>query len=243
LPIEQVAGWLRASDRITVLSGAGLSRASGIPTYRDEGGLWTQAGTARFSSVEELQRDPTGFRAFWADRRRELLAATPNAGHMALAQLQRLKPEATLITQNVDGLLQRAGAVRVLEVHGSLARERCDSCGAVSDAPTASEQSLAACPSCGAASLRPDVVMFGERLDHRVDAEADYKSKTAEVFLLVGTSAVVRPASGWAEKAVSRGARLVIINLQATPLDPQAHVVMRQPTEEVLPRLVERLRP
>ena len=122
---------LLRAERIVVMSGAGLSKASGIPTYRDAGGLWTQDGTARFSSIDELDRDPRGFRAFWAQRRKEVASAKPNAGHLALAQLQRLKPASTLITQNIDGLLTKAGVQDLLEIHGSLARDRCTACRAI----------------------------------------------------------------------------------------------------------------
>jgi NAD-dependent deacetylase len=241
--IDLVAGWLRSAERIAVLSGAGLSKASGIPTYRDAGGLWTQASTARFSSAMELARDPEGFRAFWARRRREVALAQPNAGHVALAELQQLKPATALITQNIDGLLTRAGATSVLEIHGNLQRDRCGSCGAVVARPIAGlEESPARCPSCSATDLRPDVVMFGEYLDARLSAEADYASKRAEVFLLVGTSAVVYPAAGWAEKAVSRGAKLAVVNLEATPLDGEAGAVIHGRTEEVLPQMLAQMK-
>jgi len=242
MTIEKAASWLRSADRIAVLSGAGLSKASGIPTYRDKGGLWTREGTAKFSSLEGLARDPEGFRAFWEERRREVAKARPNPGHVALAELQRLKPATALITQNVDGLLTTAGAVKVLEIHGSLSRERCGVCGAVRavSAQDADERPMR-CTTCSAASFRPDVVMFGEYIDLHVGAEADYLSKTSQVFLLAGTSAVVYPAAGMAEKALSRGAKLVIVNLEPTPLDGQADAVIHGRTEEVLPQILKRM--
>jgi NAD-dependent deacetylase len=242
MPMTQVAGWLQRAERIAVLSGAGLSKASGISTYRDAGGLWTRNDTARFSSIDALRDDPEGFAAFWSQRRREVAAAQPNPGHRALAELQRLKPGTTLITQNIDGLLTAAGAQHVLELHGNLGRDRCGACGLVTGHGAPAE--TGGCPSCRAPlqAIRPDVVMFGEFLDSRISAAADRASKLSEVFLLVGTSAVVRPASGMAEKAVMRGARLVVVNLEPTPLDAQADVVIAGRTEDVLPRLVERLK-
>jgi NAD-dependent deacetylase len=241
--ISEVASLLRSVERIAVLSGAGLSKASGIPTYRDKGGLWTQEGTARFSSVQELERDPQGFCDFWAQRRREIAQAAPNQGHAALAQLQHIKPETTLITQNVDGLLTKAGARDVLEVHGSLSRERCNACGAVREhVLVVATGRNSQCASCSCTLFRPDVVMFGEFLDAKVSAKADHQAKTSQVFILAGTSAVVHPAAGWAEKAQGRGAKLVIVNLEATPFDDVADVVIHGRTEEVLPKILERLR-
>jgi len=157
-------------------------------------------------------------------------------------QLQERKPATTLITQNVDGLLTKAGAHDVLELHGSLLRERCIACGAVlALAQGGADPARVACPSCGGTRFRPDVVMFGEFLDEQTWARADLLSKTAEVYLLVGTSAVVYPAAGLAEKAVARGAKLVVVNLEPTPLDELAHAVIRARTEDVLPDLVEAL--
>jgi NAD-dependent deacetylase len=239
LQIRKTAQLLNSAERIAVLSGAGLSKASGIPTYRDKGGLWMQEGTARFSSARELERDPDGFRKFWSDRRREISRANPNDGHLALAHLQRRKPGVTLITQNVDGLLTKAGASDVLEIHGNLLRERCLSCSALFEVSSVEEDGdLTRCPACNATNLRPDVVMFGEYIDRNIGAKADYLSKTSQAFLLVGTSAVVHPAAGWAEKALHRGAKLIVVNLEPTPLDDEAIAVIRGRAEEVLPLIM-----
>lgn len=236
--LAQVAAWLAGADRIAVLSGAGLSKASGIPTYRDAGGLWTKPENLRFADVEEFRRDPIGCNEFWAARRREMAQTRPNPGHQALARLQQLKPATTLITQNVDGLLTQAGATGVLELHGNLARDRCQECGAI-DAGIGDGRCLA----CGApmTSLRPDVVMFGEFLDVRTIALAELASKQAQVFLLVGTSAVVFPAAGLAQKGHARGAKLVEINPNPTDFTDVAHAALRGPAERVLPELVRLL--
>jgi len=233
--LEQVASWLADADRIAVLSGAGLSRASGIPTYRDAGGLWTNPANLRFAEIDEFRRDPGGFNEFWSARRREMAQTSPNPGHVALARLQQLRPSTTLITQNVDGLLTRAGASGVLELHGNLARDRCEACGA-----THAEALGGCCAACGAPSgrLRPDVVMFGELLDTRVIGLAELASRQAEVFLLVGTSAVVYPAAGLAEHAHRKGARLVEINPNPTDFSDFCHASLRAPAEVVLPKLV-----
>ena len=235
---DDLAELLAGAGTIAVLSGAGLSKASGIPTYRDPDGLWNEEQTRRFASIETRQSDPDGFREFWRARRAEVARAAPNAGHLALARLQQLKPDTTLITQNIDGLLTTAGAKDVLEIQGSLHRNRCLACG---DAHPA-DDSLR-CPACGAAEnqLRPDVTFFGEMLDSATLAKAGWMSKTAQVFLAVGTSALVDPAAGLAEKAKIRGARLVVLNNMPTGLDRKADMVLRGAAETLLPAVVERL--
>ena len=233
--LDTVAAWLSEAASIVTFSGAGLSKASGIPTYRDAGGLWTQGNNLRYSSAESLRDDPAGFLAFWGARRVELERAEPSAGHRALAELERRRPGAVQhVTQNVDGLLGRAGCGVVHELHGSLARYRCDACGAGPFAPRET------CPSCGALA-RPDVVMFGEMLDPRTLAQAELAAKRCAVCLVVGTSAVVQPAAGIVTKAQSRGARIVVVNVERTPLDDEADAVLPGPAEDVLPALVERM--
>lgn len=232
--LDTVAQWLAQAQRIVSFSGAGLSKASGIPTYRDAGGLWTQGGNLRYSSAEALRDDPEGFAEFWQRRQIELARAEPNAAHVALARLQALRPAVTHITQNVDGLLTRAGCRGVLELHGSLQRYRCDACGAADLTPTR------LCPQCGAAA-RPDVVMFGEFLPDTVLAEAERAAKRSEVCLVVGTSAVVYPAAGLVEQAAARGARVVVINVEASAVDGLADRLLRGPAEQLLPALLSQL--
>jgi NAD-dependent deacetylase len=154
-----------------------------------------------------------------------------------MAALQALKPGTTHITQNVDGLLDRAGCRGVLELHGRLMRSRCDACmrGFGEDAPASTR-----CPDCGGL-VRPDIVMFGEELPHVVHADAELASKRCEVFVLVGTSAVVHPAAGLPMRALARGAKLLVINQEPTPLDAEADAVLRGRAEELLPALVEAL--
>jgi NAD-dependent deacetylase len=237
--IEQVAKWLRFSRRIVVLSGAGLSKASGIPTYRDADGLWGQGNNLKFSDAASFEADPRGFLAFWAARRTEVGRAQPNAGHHALAELQRLRPLTMLVTQNVDGLLGRAGAGRVLELHGNLALSRCTACNVRN--PAEREGHCLAC-SAPAPTVRPAVVMFGEQLDPRTLAEAEFVSRQSEVFLSVGTTSLVHPAAGLSERAQALGARLVVVNVEQTIEHRTADAVLLGPAEEILPRLVELVR-
>lgn len=231
--LELGAEWLSRATRITTFSGAGLSKASGIPTYRDSGGLWTQGNNLSFSTADAMKTDPAGFQAFWRARQAELEKASPNLAHLALARLGTLKPETVHITQNIDGLLTQAGCTTVHELHGNLGRYRCDSCG-YTPLPPVDE-----CTECGSAA-RPDVVMFGEHLPYGTLAQADFAAKRCEVMLVVGTSAVVHPAAGLAEKAKFRGARIVVINPEESALDHLADGILTGTAEELVPRLVER---
>jgi NAD-dependent deacetylase len=221
--------------RIAVLSGAGLSKASGIPTYRDRGGLWADRQVQRFSHADELARDPAGFSRFWAERLRAVESAEPNPGHYALARLQRLRPATRLITQNVDGLLGLAGGLDVLELHGSLRRWRCDHCGNRSG-----PWPLQRCLRCGRRA-RPDVVMFGEKLNPGVLLDAQSAAEECDCFLVVGTTAVVYPAAELPVLALSAGAQLITLNIEAMQLDDSALIALHGPAEELLPRLVDRL--
>lgn len=229
--LHTVARWLSEADAVVTFSGAGLSKASGIPTYRDTGGLWKQDGNLKFSSMDALASDPEGFRAFWASRCEDMAQAEPNAGHRALRELERRHGGVQHITQNIDGLLTRAGCETVHELHGNLARWRCDACDARPLVPQAP------CPNCGAAT-RPDVVMFGEMLDARTVADAGRAAKRARVCLVIGTTGVVVPAAGMVDKTSSRGGRIVVVNVEASEFDAGAHALLRGPAEEVLPALL-----
>lgn len=229
--LQTVARWLSEADAIVTFSGAGLSKASGIPTYRDAGGLWTTSGNLKFSSADALAADPEGFRAFWTQRRADIARAEPNAGHRALRALEQREADVQHVTQNIDGLLARAGCAVVHELHGNAARWRCDACGA------RDVSALAPCPTCGAAT-RPDVVMFGEMLDGATLAAAEFAARRSRVCLVVGTTGIVHPAAGIVAKAASRGSRVVVVNLEASDLDGQADALLRGPAEEVLPALV-----
>lgn len=233
--IDLAAQALADSRRIAVLSGAGLSKASGIPTYRDADGLWAKGEALRFSHADDLERDPAGFSGFWADRLREVEAAQPNPGHLALARLQRLRPATRLITQNVDGLLTLAGGLEVLELHGSLRRWRCDHCGNRNG-----PWPLQRCLRCGSRA-RPDVVMFGEMLNPGVLAEAQEAAEQADLFLVVGSTAVVYPAAELPLLALRAGAQLATLNVEALKLDESAAFVLSGRAEELLPRLLAHL--
>jgi len=190
---------------IVVLTGAGISRSAGLATYRGPGGLWSDPELEVLSHVDALatrRDDACGM--FWRFRH-AIRGVQPTAAHRALAAL----PDATIITQNVDGLHQAAGSRGVIEYHGSLARWRCEACGRQDEPPDAD-----APPSCCGAVMRPDVVMFGEA----IPADAEHRAKRAlrevDLFVAIGTSGTVAPASGFVRSAQYVGARRVLVNLE-----------------------------
>jgi len=231
--VQAAARLLRDARRIVVFSGAGLSRASGIPTYRDADGLWKSQNALQFSHAEDLARDPSGFTKFWAQRMAVIESAQPNPGHAALAALQRLRPATRLVTQNVDGLLTLAGGQDVLELHGSLRRWRCDRCGNRSG-----PWPFHRCLRCGS-HARPDVVMFGEMLNAGVLLDAQVAAQECDLFMVVGSTTIVYPAAELPQTALAHGARLVTLNLEPLPhLDDAASVVLRGASEGLLPKLL-----
>ena len=198
------------SGRIVVLTGAGISRESGLDTFRDPGGVWERVRIEDVATPEAFQRDPERVHAFYDARRAQLHAVEPNAAHRALAELERVLPGRVLVvTQNVDDLHRRAGSQALLPMHGELRRVRCLRCDAAPDwdGPAAE----ASCPTCGADTLRPDVVWFGEMPLHLDAIEAALAE--CDLFVAIGTSGTVYPAAGFAATAAKR-ARTVEINLQ-----------------------------
>jgi NAD-dependent deacetylase len=201
---------------VVVLTGAGVSKASGLPTYRGEGGLWTQGDTARNSDGATLAADPEAVLRFFLPWRAQIAAAAPNPAHTALAAAEARRPDGTtftVITQNIDRLHQRAGSRDVIEIHGSLFRSRCTRC----DAPAfedrrAGVDPLPRCERCDAL-LRPDVTLFGEVPPARAEHDSKRALRTCDLFVAIGTSAKVWPAAGFVRGAAYAGARCVYINL------------------------------
>ncbi|MFO0808137.1 MAG: NAD-dependent deacylase [Gemmataceae bacterium] len=232
---------LHTAKRVAVLTGAGVSAESGVPTFRDANGLWEGHAIEDVATPAAFERDPILVWRFYNARRDNLRSVEPNAGHMALAALEgRYRPGCfTLVTQNVDGLHRRAGSQEVIELHGNLARTRCSSCGRVEDRGLEPLGTLPTCPHC-AAPLRPDIVWFTEALPH----EAWYRAKTAasecECLLVVGTSAVVYPAAGLISYAECNGTPVIEVNLRRTDASDRADVNLYGKSGEILPRLLER---
>ena len=238
--LATVAGWLKVAERVAVLTGAGVSAESGVPTFRDANGLWEGHAIEEVATPEAFRRQPELVWRFYNQRRANVRTVAPNPGHRALAALERRYPagQFTLITQNVDGLHRVAGSVNVLEVHGALSRTRCTGCGRVAERGSEELPDLPRCPSCGHLE-RPDIVWFRETLPEDVWGTAMVAAATCDVFLTVGTSAVVYPAAGLVEVAQRRGAKVVEVNPQETDASGSADVCLRGPSGVVLPELLE----
>ncbi|WP_405012866.1 SIR2 family NAD-dependent protein deacylase [Kitasatospora sp. NBC_01539] len=234
---------------VAVLTGAGISTDSGIPDYRGPQGLWQRDPAAQdLVTIGPYLADPDVRRRSWRMRQEVgAVGAEPNAGHLALAELERSGVPMRVLTQNVDGLHRRSGLPerKVLELHGTAQRVQCVRCRVRSGmdealARVAAGEDDPACRACGGI-LRPCTVMFGEALDGTVLGTAASIARACEVFVAVGTLLQVHPAAGLAELAVENGARLIIVNAEPTPYDPLADEVIREPISTALPALVARL--
>lgn len=242
MSLETARRLLAAARSVAVLTGAGSSAESGIPTFRDAAGLWKGFRPEDVASPEAFDRNPGFVWEWYESRRSSVAAAQPNAGHRALAAFERRCANFTLITQNVDGLHGRAGSRRVLEIHGSLWRVRCTGCGETREELRTPLPELPPRCACGAI-LRPGVVWFGEALEPALLGEAWRAAESADFFLVAGTSGQVQPAASLAEAALARGAAVVEINLEATPLSPRATVALQGGCAVLLPALFERETP
>lgn len=221
-----------------VLTGAGVSAESGVPTFRDaQTGLWSRFKAEDLATPEAFQRQPKLVWEWYAWRRQLVAQAAPNPGHRALAELEQRVPEFSLITQNVDGLHQRAGSRRVLELHGNITRTKCGDEDRIVAEWRDTGDVPPRCPHCGG-RLRPDVVWFGESLPEAAIGAALRASRECEVFLSVGTSSVVYPAASLPEEALEQGANVIEINPEPTPLTRRASHSYRGPAGRVLPALL-----
>lgn len=240
-PLSRAVTALRAARHVCVLTGAGISAESGVPTFRDaQTGLWANYRPEDLATPEAFARNPKRIWE-WYEWRRELVhQAQPNAGHRALAELATSVPKLTLVTQNVDSLHQRAGSRGVIEYHGNILRDRCSAEGIVRARSPISVTGLPECAVCGEL-LRPDVVWFGEVIPRQALLEADTAASSCDVFMSIGTAAVVYPAAGLAERALRSGAKIIEVNTEATDLSALADVTLRGPSGRLLPQLLEQL--
>jgi NAD-dependent deacetylase len=229
---------LRAARHVTVLTGAGISAESGIPTFRDaQTGLWSRYRPEDLSTPQAFRNDP---RLVWEWHARlgELIGrAAPNPGHFALVELERHVPKLTLITQNVDGLHQRAGSRNVTELHGNIARTRCFDEGIIVEPQIGANEVPPRCPHCGGL-LRPDLVWFGELVPEDALQCARDAARACDVFFSIGTSGEVEPAASLLSQALRRGATIVIVNPAMTPSSSQKFYVLSGPAGQILPALV-----
>ena len=235
--IETVRQWLAKADRVAALTGAGISAESGVPIFRGSGGLWQQHRPEDLATPEAFARDPRLVWEWYDWRRARVAAAAPNPAHLALVALERKVSDFTLITQNVDGLHDRAGSQHVLKLHGDLWRLRCTGCGKESHNTEVPLSQLPPRCRCGGL-LRPAVVWFGEALPSEVLRSASKVAEQAQVFLVIGTSALVQPAASLPLMAQQHGAQVVEINREYTALSAHADISLLGPAGELLPRLV-----
>ena len=221
-----------------------MSAESGIPTFRGKDGLWSKFDPEKVASLAEFHRNPSLYWEFTRWRNELILKAKPNPGHSALAELERRGKMAAVITQNVDGLHQEAGSRKVIELHGTARKARCLSCR--EEFPMEEiqkrlhEELPPRCERCGGL-LKPATVLFGESLPQEALEEAMKLSRESDLFLALGSSLVVYPAAHLPLLAKESGARLVIINLDPTPLDSKADVVIYGKTGEILPQILREL--
>lgn len=241
--IRQLGDLLSAARRAVVFTGAGMSTESGLPDFRSAGGLWKQ--NRRFealASTHALEHEYGEFLEFYRYRLRALASFAPNAGHSVLARWQEQGRIQRVITQNVDGYHEAAGNREVLCLHGTLARIRCQRCASAADAVTFLEVTPPLCARCGG-KLRPGVVLFGEPLDEAVLEEACRVSSDADLFIVLGSSLLVSPANALPRLALSQnGAKLVIVNREATPLSSLAALDVRAGIGDTLAAVERALR-
>jgi NAD-dependent deacetylase len=230
---------LRRTSKLVALTGAGVSQESGLRTFRDaQVGLWAQYKPEDLASPEAFARDPKLIWDWYAWRREAVKGVRPNPGHYALVEFEKRASQFALITQNVDGLHRMAGSLNVLELHGNIQRVRCSECYTLTETWGDDTESVPQCGSCGGL-LRPDVVWFGESLPLKQLEAAVEATRSCDVFFSIGTSGVVQPAASLAYAARNKGAIVVEINAEPTPLTPKVDYAFHGKSGEILPELVK----
>jgi NAD-dependent deacetylase len=230
--VDELATLLQERQPCVVLTGAGISTESGIPDFRSPTGIWAQYDPMEYATIDAFRRDPEKVWDFYALRLDALAKAEPNDGHRALAELERRGLVQAVVTQNIDGLHQRAGSQDVIEVHGSIRTAECLECGTT----TALEQAKPLCPRCGAI-MKPGVVMFGELLPVAEMERATELARQAGLLLVVGSTLEVYPVAGLPQETLSAGGALAIVNRGPTPYDSMADVRIDGDAGETLSRL------
>jgi NAD-dependent deacetylase len=240
--VDALAALVRKRQPCVVLTGAGISTESGIPDFRSPTGIWAEYDPMEYATIGAFRRDPVKVWEFYALRFRVLTTAEPNAGHLALAELERRGLVEAVVTQNIDGLHARAGSQDVIEVHGSIRTASCLECGErvpLEDVVAALEHAPAPpCPACGSI-LKPDVVMFGELLPVDAIDRATELARRAGLLLVVGSSLEVYPVAGLPEETVAAGGAVAIVNRGPTPFDRLAAVKIDAGAGETLSALVD----
>ncbi len=245
--LRRAARILAGAERVVVSSGAGMSKESGIPTFRDAmEGLWSNFDPQALATEAGFRADPRRVWSWYAWRRERVGDARPNPGHVVLAQMEALVPGLVVVTQNIDGLHAEAGSADVVELHGNIRRVKCLDHGHPYAGPLppyaeGEEQDPPPCPECGS-PLRPDVVWFGEMLPAEAVARAWDLAERAEALLLIGTSGTVWPAAELPLVARRHGALIIEINPEPSDLTHATDVFLAGPAGQVLPQLLEEMR-
>lgn len=240
--VSQILKNLLSKDAsVAVLTGAGISAESGVPTFRGENGLWKKFRPEELANVDAFMANPDLVWGWYQHRREVINDVEPNAGHYALAQIEKRISDFSLITQNIDGLHRRSGSENILELHGNIQRNKCINCGRFfEELPDETSENAPECE-CGG-MIRPDVVWFGEMLPQRVLQDAFKAAERSTVFFSIGTSAVVQPAASLPVVAKRSGAYLVEVNMERTVLTHMADEFFQGKSGEILPQIVQECR-
>lgn len=235
--IRLVSERLRQAVKVVVLTGAGISAESGVPTFRGSDGIWQHYRVTDLATPEAFARDPELVWAFYNWRRELISRVEENRAHRALVALEQTVPDFTLVSQNVDGLHHRAGSKNIIEVHGNLWRVQCTACDQIYVDMSVDMGKLPQCRDCGGL-LRPDVVWFGESLDGQLLYRAEEAARNCEVMLVIGTSGIVYPVAFLPALAKDGGAFVVEINQEETPVSPGLDLTILGQAGDIVPLLV-----
>lgn len=239
---ETLVERLRSVQRVAVLTGAGISAESGVPTFRGDEGIWKKFKPEELARFDAFMANPELVWEWYKMRKRVIESIQPNPGHFALAEMEKLFAEFSIATQNIDNLHRRAGSRTVFELHGNIERNYCLGCGKTySNADIFSREGAPRCDRCRGL-IRPDVVWFGEMLPEGEWDNADLAARSADVYMVIGTSAIVYPAASLPDIAKNAGAFLVEINPEETPLTQSADLFIKGKSGEILPALLEQFR-
>jgi len=238
--IRKASEILKTAQNLAVLTGAGVSAESNVPTFRGEDGYWKKHRAEDLATPGAFNRDPKTVWEWYGYRQKLISSCEPNPAHSTLAEMEDYFKDFILITQNVDNLHQRAGSVNVLELHGNIFKARCPVEGRIFDF-TLGEDPLPGCEKCGAL-IRPNVVWFGESLDPDILREAFERAARCDVFLVIGTSALVQPAASLPLVARDSGATVIELNLDKTPISPFMNISIRGKAGEILPKIREEMK-
>jgi len=234
---ESIADILIDSKKIVFVTGAGISQESGIPTFRGKYGLWRKYDSMQLATIDAFNNNPKLVWEWYEERRKNIFNAKPNPGHFAIAELEKYK-EVIVLTQNIDGLHQRARSTNVLELHGSIIRIKCTVCDFKDEIPASFESLPPKCRRCNNI-LRPDVVWFGESLPQNVWKQAIAEANSCDVMIIAGTSLVVSPANTLPVYAKQNNAILVEVNPEQTPMSTEMDLSLRTTSAKALPNLIK----